>query len=178
MGGGKDGFACGLKAIAEASISDIPYQSLSLLHTDTQRDKYIKLQTFIFSLLHFLCLLLWLLGMTRLPAQAKDSLDTITIKYKGVLANKQQGWISKPWKSSKRHLPALLNCSPRHKHLQLMPKQVCVQLQLPHLQWLLQPEQGFAGVDCDYGHAPQVSLSSGLKDRRGSLGWDSEVCVL
>lgn len=46
MRGGEDGFACGLKAIVEASISDIPYQSLSLPHTDTQRDKYIKLQIF------------------------------------------------------------------------------------------------------------------------------------
>lgn len=168
MGGSRDGSAGELKAIVEASIWDIPYRSLSLPYTDTQRDKYIKLQT----LLHFLCLLLWLLGMTRLPAQARILWTQWLYNIKVFLQTSRAGFL--------RHtcrLPALLNCSPRHKHLQLMPKQVCVQLQLPHLQWPLQPGQGFAGVDCDYGHAPQVSLSSGLKDRRGSLGWDSEVCV-
>lgn len=58
MGGGGDGSAGGLKAIVEASISDIPYQSLSLPYTDTEGQVHKAADFYIFSLLHFLCLLL------------------------------------------------------------------------------------------------------------------------
>lgn len=79
--------------------------------------------------------------------------------------------ISRIWDSSKqyKYLPALLNCSPRHTHLHLMPKQVCVQLQLPHLQSSFQPGQGFVAVDCDCEHAPLASLSGDLKKQNKNM---------
>lgn len=81
------------------------------------------------------------------------------------------------YESSKqdKYSPVLLNCFPKHIHLQLMPKQVCVQLQLPHLRWPLQPGQGSVVVDCDCEHALLAGLSNDLKIAGEIDGWHSIV---